>query len=133
MDFLSQQNEAKVSPGVRAVGLGALSILLSTFVWSPAIKAYPLTQRGDGQSCHLVLKISKATVLRYHELPLSNAYECGGVPLWDNPEMPVASPLVYLTIGLPATETMWVWYILHSAFGFVAMWLFSRRELGLSR
>lgn len=133
MDFLSRQSEAKVSPGVRAAGLAAISLLLSTFVWSPAIKASPLTQSGDGQYFHRVMEIAKVTVRRYHEVPLWNPYECGGVPLWDNPEMPVASPLVYLTIGLPATETMWVWYILHSAFGFVAMWLFARRELQLSR
>jgi len=131
MDLLTR--DVALSKATRAVGLAALSLLMGIAVWSAAIAASPLTQSGDGQYFHRIMEIAKVSVLRYHELPLWNAFECGGVPLWDNPEMPVASPLVYLTLPLSGTHTMWVWYILHTAAGFASMWLFSRRELGLTR
>lgn len=125
--------ETRLAPLTRALGLAVLSLVMGVLVWSAAIAAFPLTQGGDGQYFHRVMEIAKVSVLRYHELPLWNAFECGGVPLWDNPEMPVASPLVYLTLPLSGTHTMWAWYILHTAFGFASMWVFSRRELRLSR
>ncbi len=131
MDFLTR--DVRLSKTTRVVGLAALSLVMGLAVWSAAIAASPLTQSGDGQYFHRIMEIAKVSVLRYHELPLWNAFECGGVPLWDNPEMPVASPLVYLTLPLSGTHTMWVWYILHTAAGFASMWLFSRRELGLTR
>ena len=131
MDFLTR--DVRLSKTTRVVGLAALSLVMGLAVWSAAIAASPLTQSGDGQYFHRIMEIAKVSVLRYHELPLWNAFECGGVPLWDNPEMPVASPLVYVTLPLSGTHTMWVWYILHTAAGFASMWLFSRRELGLTR
>lgn len=131
MDLLNR--DVRLSRATRALGLVVLSLVMSVAVWSGAIAVSPLTQGGDGQYFHRVMEIAKVAVLRYHELPIWNPFECGGVPLWDNPEMPVASPLVYLTLPLSGTRTMWVWFILHTAAGFASMWLFSRRELRLTR
>lgn len=131
MDLLTR--DVRLSKATRVVGLAALSLLMGLLVWSAAIAASPRTQSGDGQYFHRVMEIVKVSVLRYGELPLWNPFECGGVPLWDNPEIPAASPLVYLTLPLSGTHTMWAWYILHTSAGFASMWLFSRRELELTR
>lgn len=117
----------------RALALTAVAYFIATITWWPAISLMPNTQGGDGQGFLRIFSMAHISVLRFHELPLWNAYECGGVPLWDNPEMPVASPLVFLTLPLSATKTMVVWYVTHAAIGFVGMWLFVRHELKLTR
>ena len=131
MDLLSR--EPKFSPRTRGWGLAALSLVMSTLLWSAAIKQSPATQGGDGQYFHRIFEIVKVEVLRYHELPLWNPFECGGVPLWDSPEMPAASPLAFLTLPFPTTQTMWIWYIAHGAMAFASMWLLARREFALTR
>jgi hypothetical protein len=47
--------------------------------------------------------------------------------------MPAASPLAYLTLAFSGTHTMWIWYIVHTAYGFASMWLLARREFKLTR
>ena len=118
---------------VRALGLSALALVLSLYMYGGALWTYPATQGGDGQFFHRLVEAGKVSLSRYHELPLWNAYECGGVPLWDNPQSVVAAPLMLLMQGLSTTITMRLWYVLHHAAGFVCMWLFSRHDLRLSR
>jgi hypothetical protein len=117
----------------RALCLTLLALALSIYMYGAAIATYPSTQGGDGQFFHRLIESGKVSISRYHELPLWNAYECGGVPLWDNPQSVVASPLMLLMQRLSTTVTMRLWYILHHAAGFVCMWLFSRHDLRLSR
>lgn len=118
---------------VRALLLCLLGLLLSLALWWPALDTYPLTQNEDGPFYHRVIEAAKASIFRYHELPLWNAYECGGVPLWDNPQSIVGAPLTILTLGINTTLAIRIWYVVHSAAGFVCMWLFTRHELKLSR
>ena len=127
-------NEPTTKPvWLRAMGLGALALFLSAFAWWPMLAAYPSTQNGDGQYFHRIVEAARVSVVRFHEWPLWNPFECGGVPLWDNPQSIIASPLVWLAIPLGVTRAMEAWYVLHSAFGFVCMWLFARHDLKLSR
>lgn len=125
--------EPAFSPGVRALLLGLLALLLSLVLWWPALQTYPLTQNEDGPFYHRVIEAAKVSIFRYHELPLWNAYECGGVPLWDNPQSLAGAPLTILTLGINTTLAIRIWYVVHSAAGFVCMWLFARHELRLSR
>src|SRR5688572_7952126 len=106
---------------VRLSLLALLGLLLSVVLWWPALSTYPLTQNEDGPFFHRLIEAGKVSVLRYHELPLWNAYECGGVPLWDNPQSPIGAPLMALTVGLSTTLTVRIWYVVHSAAGFVCM------------
>ncbi len=117
----------------RAIGLALLALGLSVVMYWPALASYPVSQGGDGPMFHRMVEAAKVSWSRYHELPLWNAYECGGAPLWANPESIVSSPLILLMQPLNTTVTMRVWYVVHHAFGFVAMWLFARHELRLSR
>jgi len=80
-----------------------------------------------------MIEAGKVSLSRWHELPLWNPYECGGVPLWDNPQSLVAAPLMLLFQSWSTSATLGVWIILHVLVGFVGMWLLSRSELGLSR
>jgi hypothetical protein len=97
------------------------------------LASYPNTQGGDGPFFHKMLEVVRVSVLRYHELPLWNPFECGGVPLWDNPQGIAAAPIAWLTFLFGTTRAIELWYIVHSAIGFYCMWLLCRSELKLSR
>jgi Bacterial membrane protein YfhO len=121
------------SPWLRAFCLAASALVLSAVAWAPMLSAYPLTQGGDGPFYQRVLEATKVSLFRYHELPLWNAYECGGVPLWDNPQSIAGSPIILATLPFSTTFAMALWYVLHSALGWIGMWLFCRDELRLTR
>ncbi len=121
------------STKVRVLGLALLALTLSVCAWWPALWAYPNTQVPDGPQYHKMLEAARVTILRYHELPLWNPFECGGLALWDNPQSFIGAPLAWLTFLVGSTRTMEIWYVVHAALGFVSMWLFARHELRLSR
>lgn len=134
---MTEPREPEANPQplwLRAAALLGLATLFSVYAWWPLLAAYPRSIDGDGPYFQRFAEAARASIVNYRELPLWNPYECGGIPLWDNPEVFVLSPL-YL-IGLPfqdSTRAMQFWYIGHSALGFVCMWLFARLELKLSR
>jgi hypothetical protein len=115
------------------VALVALALFLSALMWIPAFRAFPKTQWGDGAQYHKTLEAARIAIVRYHELPLWNPYECGGLPLWDNPQSFVGSPIAWLTFLVGTTRTMEFWYFLHCACGFLCMWVLARYDLKLSR
>lgn len=117
----------------RLVRVFVLGLGLAVFAWWPMLVAYPNTQSGDGPPFHKMLEAARVSVVRYHELPLWNPYECGGIPLWDNPQAPIAAPLVWSMLLVGTTAAMYLWYVLHSALGFCSMWFFARDEVKLSR
>jgi hypothetical protein len=118
---------------VRLLCLILLATGLTLYAYEPAISLYPATPWGDGQYTHRLVEAAKVSIARYHELPLWDPFECGGRPLWDEPESIAAAPLLFLLQPLTTTVTMRLWNILHHIAGFVCMWLFSRHELRLSR
>ena len=111
--------------------LSALALALSVVAWWPMLASYPLTQSYDGQYWQAIVEAVRVSLLRYHELPLWNPYECGGVPLWDHPEGIAAAPLLWMALPMGATRALQAWYVAHSALGFLCMWLLARRELHL--
>ncbi len=118
---------------LRAFGVTMLGLLLSVFAWWPMIQAFPNTQGGDGPPYHKTLEAARVSIVRYHELPLWNPYECGGLPLWDNPQGAASAPLAWTMFAIGTTASMYLWYLLHSAMGFASMWFFARDEVKLSR
>ncbi|HEY8077633.1 MAG TPA: hypothetical protein VIF62_26080 [Labilithrix sp.] len=122
-----------VPPWARGVALSALALVLTVWAWFPMFVAYPGTAIEDGHMFHFYIASSKAAIQRYHELPLWNPFDCKGIPLWDYPENITASPIMWLTAGLTATQTMIAWNVFHVAAGFVGMWLLARGELKLGR
>ena len=117
---------------LRWVALVTFALATSLYAWWPIIAAYPATQGGDGPVFQKALEAEHASIVRYHELPLWNPYECGGLPLWDNPQGPAGAPLVLLMFVTNTTKAMIAWYVIHSAIGFVCMWIFARKDLKLS-
>lgn len=109
------------------------AFVLAAVAWSPTIFQYPSTGGGDGQYYQHMLDSGKVSILRYHELPLWNPFQCGGLPLWDNPQSLVASPLALLLTPLSATKTVVIWYVLHAAIGFLGAWCFARLDVGLTQ
>jgi hypothetical protein len=119
---------------LRALALLGVASFFSVYAWWPFFAAYPRTIDGDGPYFQRFAEAARASIVHYGELPLWNPYECGGIPLWDNPEVFVLSPLYLITLPFEdSTRAMQFWYAGHSALGFICMWLFVRSELGLSR
>ena len=113
------------------------SAIVATVHWFPAFQAYPRNLMGatvsDATFYHGVIEAMRASLVFHHELPLWNPYECGGVPLWDNPQSTVGAPITWATFLVGTTATVLVWHWLHTVFAFASMWLFARFDLGLSR
>ncbi len=122
------------APTTRGVlWLVLLAVCLSCLAWWPLLLAYPLTQADGGQYFHRMLEAARVGVQRYHELPLWNPFDCGGVPLWDNPQGLAAAPLAWLVLVVDTTRAIDLWLVLHTAAGLLCMWALARVELGLSR
>lgn len=116
-------------------GLGwvvLLALCLSCLEWWSMIVGHPATQVHDGPFYQKMVEVARVSITRYGELPLWNPFECGGVPLWDNPQGLGAAPLMYLTLLVGSTRTVEIWYLLHSAVGMLCMWVLARQELRLS-
>jgi hypothetical protein len=126
-------DDAALSWRVRALGLGLLGLVVALYAWWPVLAAWELTQWGDGQYFHKVVEAFRVSVVHHHELPLWDPYECGGRPLWDNPQGLAGAPLIWFSLFIGTTAAMKLWYVAHTAAGFVCMWLFCRRDLGVSR
>lgn len=117
----------------RGAALVAFAVFLTIWAWWPMFAAYPGTSIEDGHYFHQMVAISKASVLQYKELPLWNAFDCRGIPMWDHPENITASPIFWLTLPFSTTVTIIIWNVVHVAAGFVGMWLLVRDDLKLGR
>ncbi len=119
------------SARVSLLGLAAASLALSIAAWWGMIQAFPLHQGGDGFYFYRSLEATRMSLRFHHELPFWNPYECGGVPLWDNPQGLATSPLAELLLLFGSNFALDAWYVIHSAIGFFGMWLLTRRVLSL--
>ncbi len=118
---------------MREVALVLLAALAaSLYAWWPMLAAYPAAQGGDGPPYQKTLEAAVVSVTRYREFPFWNAYECGGLPLWDNPQAPIGAPLAWPMFFVNTTAAMAAWYVVHSALGVACMWRFARELLGLT-
>lgn len=118
---------------MRGVGLVLLGLLLSLFAWGPALDVHPVTQGGDGQFFYKMMEAMRISVQRWRELPLWNPYECGGVPLWDNPQSIAVAPASWLSFLIGTPRAMQAWYVLHSLVGFLGTYVFARKQVELTR
>ena len=123
------ESDGLLTPRVRALGLAALSIVVALYGWWPMLEGWKNTQGGDGQYFHKLVEAFRVAIVRHHELPLWDPYECGGRPLWDNPQSLAGAPLVWLSLFIGTSSAMKIWYLAHTAGGFASMWIFCRMEL----
>ena len=118
---------------LRLLCIAALGLGLSLWVWAVIVHRSPASGGGDGPFFFKLVEAGKVSWSRWHELPLWNPYDCGGVPLWYNPQSIVAAPLIVLMQQFSTTATIGVFTIAHVTAGFVGMWLLCRIELRSSR
>jgi len=127
-------DDRRVTPGwLRAVSLALVGLALGVVAWLPMFQLYPQTPELDGRYVLQQFEIGKATVARYHELPLWNPFDCRGIPMWDHPESMTGSPLLLALTHVDGTKTLIIWNLFHMVVGFIGMWLLARDELKLSR
>ena len=117
----------------RLLYVSTLGLGLTLWVWSVIIQHYPASGGGDGPFFFKLVEAGKISISRWGELPLWNPYECGGVPLWDNPQSIVAAPIILFMQPFSTTATIGVFVAAHVIAGFVGMWLLCRHELRCSR
>jgi hypothetical protein len=126
--------EGRLSPGwLRILAIAALGLLPTLFVWQLVLSHYPGSNGGDGPFFYRLIEAGKVSINRWHEVPLWNPYECGGVPLWDNPQSLHVAPVMMVLHPLDVSATIAVWLYSHVLLGFVGMWLLCRDELDTSR
>lgn len=131
--MLKRRGERPLGPlWLRLLYISTLGAVMTMFVWSVVLR-YPGSNGGDGPFFYRLIEAGKVSISRWHELPLWNPYECGGVPLWDNPQSVVAAPIMLLMQPLSTTATVGVFTLAHVVAGFVGMWLLCRTELASSR
>ena len=131
--MLSRRPERPLGPlWLRLLCITSLGAVLTLFVWSVVLR-HPGSNGGDGPFFFRLVEAGKVSFSRWGELPLWNPYECGGVPLWDNPQSVVAAPTMLLMQPLDTRATIAVFTLSHVVVGFVGMWLLCRSELKSSR
>ncbi|MBX3191910.1 MAG: hypothetical protein KF819_33275 [Labilithrix sp.] len=118
---------------LRVAAAAVVAVVMSIVAWLPMIENGPKTPEGDGRYFLRAIETGKVAVRRYHELPLWNPFDCGGAPLWDNPEGIASSPILLLATPLSGLVTLWIWNLFHIAAGWVSMWFFARVEIKASR
>jgi hypothetical protein len=134
MRVLPGWRERPLAPNwFRVLCISLVGFALTLWVWAIIIAKYPASDGGDGPFFFRLIEAGKISLSRWHELPLWNPYECGGVPLWDNPQSLVAAPLILLLQPLTTSATMGVWAMVHVTAGFLGTWLLCRNELKTSR
>lgn len=100
--------------------LGGL-YLTRAFWFDPGAVRLP-EPNDDWDNVLLLLEVQREAVLS-GQLPLWNPYPEGGAPLLANPESSVASPLLWILIGLPVQLQLKVWIVVHALVG---LWAFFR-------
>lgn len=127
-------DDRPLQPTLLRVAVATLvAAVLAVVAWLPMIDNAPKTPEGDGRYFLRAIETGKVAVLRYHELPLWNPFDCGGAPLWDNPEGISSSPILLLATPINGLVTLWIWNLFHIAAGWVSMWFFARVELRVTR
>jgi hypothetical protein len=129
-----RRSEPRLTPGwLRFSAIFGLGLLIALVVWWPMLRQYPQTPIEDGHSFFHQIEIARAAWKTYHEMPLWNAFDCKGVPLWDHPENITASPFFYLTLPFSAGIFVIVWHLSHVLIGWIGAWYLCRDDLKLSR
>src|SRR5690606_8661621 len=105
---------------LRVAAAAVVGAILSVLAWLPMIDNGPKTPEGDGRYFLRAIETGKVAVRRYGELPLWNPFDCGGAPLWDNPEGISSSPVLLLATPLSGLATLWLWNLFHLTGGWVS-------------
>lgn len=113
------------------LGVG-LALLLAVGYWSPAFLDPQATGFGDWQYFHHMWEVAWVAWVRYREIALFDPFQCGGVPLWGDPQAQTYGPWFLLALALGTTLALKVGVVLHTAVGLVGGYLHARDEHRLS-
>src|SRR3954467_10630111 len=72
------------------------------------------------------------SVIEYGQFPFWNPWYCGGNVLWQNPQVPLLSPVFPLAMIVSLPLAMKINIVLHSWIGLVGMHLLLTTALGLT-
>jgi hypothetical protein len=72
------------------------------------------------------------SVIEYGQLPFWNPWKCGGDVLWQNPLVPLLSPVYALATIMPVALAIKVEIVLHYWIGFIGMHLLLTEVVGLT-
>ncbi len=111
---------------------GAMYLAISLWFCAPLLSKPLALGRSDWDQ-HLsyygqVLK----NVVEYGQAPFWNPWFCGGSVMWQNPQVPLLSPVFLLATFVPLQLAMKLNIVLHYWLGFIGVHLLSTRVMGLS-
>ncbi|MCB9708087.1 MAG: hypothetical protein H6714_04820 [Myxococcales bacterium] len=124
-----------MGPDYRSVDgwrLGTISMGVGAVLWAPSLLDWRGTGYGDWQMFTETWEAARIALMRHGEFPLWNPNWCGGITLWGNPETQIFYPLFYLALLLGTTAAFKLYLVAHTAIGFSGMYVFAKREYGLS-
>lgn len=118
--------------GVPALLAGVVACVLAAGYWAPAFRVLEATGFGDWQMVHHNWEVGFVAWTRHHELPLVDAYHCGGVTMVGNPESQLYSPLFLLAFLVGPTLATKLFVVLHTAAALLGSVHYARRVANLS-
>lgn len=120
------------SLATRRVLAGLAALLVALGYWSPAFLDPQATGFGDWQYFHHMWEVAWVAWARYGEVALFDPFQCGGVPLWGDPQAQTYGPWFLLALSVGSTLALKIGVVLHTAVGLVGTFLFARDEHRLS-
>lgn len=113
------------------IAVALLGVGLTLGFWAPAFLEPHNTGFGDWHLFHNMWETGRVAIERHGEIALWNAFHCGGVTLWGNPQNQVLSPLFFVSLLVGSTLALKVHLVVHHFLGMSGMFVFARREVGL--
>jgi len=106
-----------------------LLLAVSCALHWPLFSSFDLIGSGDWDQSLAFAEVSRKSIVEYGQLPLWNAFMCGGMPDLGNPHSHAFSPFFLLHLIFGAIVGMKLSCLLHFWLGLWGMWALCRRRL----
>ena len=113
----------------RLAYLAAYVALSTAYCWPILVR--PLANGTGDWDQHLFYYASVMRNAAFGDWPFWNPWYCGGNVLWQNPQVPLVSPVYLLALVMPLTLAMKLNVLGHCIAGFLGMHLLLRRIFGV--
>lgn len=117
---------------VRAALASAAAVAAAFAYWLPAFFDPRATGFGDWQYFHHMWEVAWVAMVRYGEVALFDPYQCGGVPLWSDPQAQTYGPWFLLALLFGSTVALKIGVVLHTAIGLMGSYRLARDDHGFT-
>ena len=111
---------------------GAMYLAISLWFCAPIFSRPLALGRADWDQHFAYYGQVLKNVVEYGQAPFWNPWLCGGSVMWQNPQVPLLSPVFLLAAVVPLQLAMKLNIVLHYWVGFIGMHLLITRVMGVS-